>query len=296
MAALREHVPVRTAELTDDLAGAMRDVEVAHLALTLRSPFDEHHAGARSGPHPLLVWLVRLARDAGVRRLVWLSSAHALGFTRDGEVSERTPVTCHHPYERALAADERWLRQRGEPEVVVLRPAQGFGPGEPVSSRLFQLVVSGRLPLPGGGTAPRTFLAGPDLGRAFHAAAVRGEAGRAYLAGGFRSSWRELLRMAATAVGLRPSVGHVLPDVAYLRAWAGVAHTGAARAGWPTPFLVELLARAHVVRDGWARRELSWRPEVEGFAAALDVGEWYRSVAVDLDASRFTVRERPALR
>ena len=42
--------------------------------------------------------------------------------------------------------------------------------------------------LHGGGGAPRTFLAGSDLGTAFAAAGLRGEPGAAYLLGGFDGS------------------------------------------------------------------------------------------------------------
>ena len=71
------------------------------------------------------VTAVRQARESGVRRLVYLSSAHVFGFNREGRISERTRPRPEHPYGRALAADEAWLRSRYEPEVVVLRPAQG---------------------------------------------------------------------------------------------------------------------------------------------------------------------------
>jgi nucleoside-diphosphate-sugar epimerase len=267
VAALRESVLVRTAELSDDVARAMEGVEVVHLALELHSPLRRPRGRP---PHPVLVSIAGMARAAGVRRLVFLSSTGVYGFDREGHVSERTPVGPEHPYQRVLLAEETWLRERDRPDVVVLRAAQGFGPDEPVSGRLFQWIASGRLALPGGGRAPRTFLAGADLGRAFLAAAVRGQPGIAYLLGGIRGSWRQLLLAAAETLRVRRRrVGRGSYDLAYLQASSRVLRTPAGRTCWPTPFVVDLLSRPQLVEDGWSRRELSWAPQVATFEAGL---------------------------
>ncbi|HYW25606.1 MAG TPA: NAD-dependent epimerase/dehydratase family protein [Terriglobales bacterium] len=283
VAALRESVPVRTAELSDDLAEAMDGVEVVHVAFEVHSPLQSPRG---RWPHPLLVWLVGLARAAGVRRLVYLSSTNVFGFSREGRVSERSPVRPEHPYERALLAEEVWLRERERPEVVVLRAAQGFGPDEAVSGRLFHWLVSGRVALPGGGTAPRTFLAGADLGRAFHAAAARGQPGSAYVLGGIVGTWRDLLVAAAATLRVRARrVGRCSYDLAYLGAWSRLVRTRAGRTCWPTPFVVDLIARQQLVEDGWSRRELSWRPRVASFEAGLaELPGWHRETVPEPDA------------
>jgi len=283
VAALDAYELVRTAELHDDLAEAMRGVEVVHLAAGVRSPLVRPRGRA---PHPRLVALVGLARDAGVRRVVFLSSTAVYGFSREGRVSDRTRARPEHPYGRALAADETWLRQLDRPDVVVLRAAQGFGPDEPVAGRLLRRVAAGGLALPGGGRAPRTFLAGADLGRAFHAAAVRGQAGAAYLLGGIRGSWYELLIEAVAALGLARRVSRRSYDLAYLGASSRVLRTPTGRACWPTPYVVDLLARPQVVEDGWSRRELSWRPQVATFAAGLaELPEWYGRTSPESEAA-----------
>jgi len=110
VAALDAYELVRTAELHDDLAEAMRGVEVVHLAAGVRSPLVRPRGRA---PHPRLVALVGLARDAGVRRVVFLSSTAVYGFSREGRVSDRTRARPEHPYGRALAADETWNSEFG---------------------------------------------------------------------------------------------------------------------------------------------------------------------------------------
>jgi hypothetical protein len=64
-------------------------------------------------------------------------------------------------------------------------------------------------------------------------------------------------------------VGRCSYDLAYLAAWSGLAHSSTSRTCWPTPYVVDLLARAQVVEDGWSRRELSWRPQVATFETGL---------------------------
>ena len=67
------------------------------------------------------------------------------------------------------------------------------------------------------------------------------------------------------------------------------------RERWPTPFLVDLVARPLVVEDGWSRRELSWEPRVTGFWAGLaDLPEWYGAVGGAGTAQPAPARGRPA--
>lgn len=260
----------------DDLAEAMDGIETVHLTATLYSTFDRLCVRGRPPAHPLAARVVDLARRAGVSRLIVLSSAAVYGFSRDGRISERIRPLPEHPYELLLARNEEWLRQQSPPDVVVLRAAQLFGPGEPLLTYLVNRLVARRpVLLPGGGRARRTFLAGPDLGRAFLAASLRGEPGAAYLVGGARSSWRELVEAAARALSVTPQLRRLPYDLAYL---ATSARLG--RGSWPTTYLVDLLSRPQVVEDGWSRRELCWKPEVTTVAAGLvGLADWYREAS-----------------
>jgi nucleoside-diphosphate-sugar epimerase len=271
---LGEHDDVRGAEPGDDLAEAMSGVDVVHLAVERRSPFEVPDRERQ--PDPFLVQVVEAARAAGVRRIVYLSTAHVYGFAKDVRFSERSKLRPRHPFERAAARDEAWLREQAEPETVVLRAAQGFGAGEPVLACLLRRLASGRLLLPGGGAAPRTFLAGRDLGRAFHAAATRGEAGVTYLAGGFSGCWRELLEAAAAVLRLPPRLTWLSYDFAYLAASARSLRVPTGHECWVTPFLVDVIACQHLLEDGWSRRELSWEPAITAFADGLEhLRDWF---------------------
>jgi len=142
-------------------------------------------------------------------------------------------------------------------------------------------MLRGRLRLPRGGRASRTFVAGSDLGRAAHAAAVRGAPGGVYLVGGFKGSWRELAAAAAAALNVAARVGGLPYDLSYLaasaRASSGLPLTGRC---WRSPFVVDLISRPQVIEDGWSRRELGWSPEVTSFAPGLaGLARWVRESA-----------------
>ena len=275
IAALGERFPVRAVEPGQDLAGALLGVDTVHMAAELHPPTSRLRAGG--GPHPFLVDLVRLAREAGVRRIVHLSTAQVFGPAPKGVVLESSPLKPDHAYERLHGRDERWLLTHHDLEIVSLRPGQGFGPGEPIVARVLRGLASGRPLVVDRGRARRTFLAGPDLGRAFVAAALRGRPGHAYLLGGFRACWRDLVSGAARALRLPVHVAPIPYDLAYLSATVRQWRTPPGGECWPTPYVVDVLGRAHVLEDGLSRRELSWSPLVGSFEEGMgELVGWLR--------------------
>jgi nucleoside-diphosphate-sugar epimerase len=77
--------------------------------------------------------LYRAANAAGVRRVIYLSSAAVHGQAPPAGTDERSPLSNHQPiaYNNAKVEAERMLlrlRQQGTTEVVILRPAIVFGP------------------------------------------------------------------------------------------------------------------------------------------------------------------------
>ncbi|MDQ6773680.1 MAG: hypothetical protein M3024_11945 [Candidatus Dormibacteraeota bacterium] len=267
--ALAGHARVRTAELDENLAAAMAGVAAVHMTVDLRPPLLRHSRPWQ--PPPGLVRLMDALQGAGNPRLVMLSSAHVHGVGSSRVVSEDSRVRGHILVERLRAKDEAWLRARPGVEAMVLRPVQGLGAGEPVWEGLARRLHADTLAMPGGGAAERTFLAGPDLGRAFLAAAQRGRSGRAYLLGGFDSSWAELIEALAQRVAPAAQVASPLPDLAWLLAAGAALRAPPGREVWPSPYTVELFARKLLVDDAQARRELSWSPRAASLAEALTV-------------------------
>jgi nucleoside-diphosphate-sugar epimerase len=265
---------------TGDIDEAVADATVAICcAVTWDAT---HRLRMTREPHPLLPRLVGACRRAGVRRLVHLSTALVLGPDHPGplRITEATEAHPVHPYEKLKLREEEWLRShQGDLEVVVVRAAVGVGAHDQMLARMLGELERGSLRLVNAGRARRTFLAGPDLGRALAAAAARGRTGATYLVGGFDGSWQELFGVAAHVLGVAPR-GHSLPyDLAYLAAALRELRTPFGTECWPNLLTVDLQSKEHLYDDGRTRRELVWSPKIGSFEeGVMELAGWYRSL------------------
>ncbi len=247
--------------LTDAIAG----VEVVVFCAETVSPARRLRF-TKEPPH-ILQRVIDAAERARVRRLVHVSTADVYGPDHFTRVSEKSPVKPAHAYEKLKLAEEEWLlRNAVEIEVVIVRPARVFGEGDDwILPKLLAEMMTGRVRLPGGGKATQTFISADDVGRACLAASDRGRPGHRYLAGGFDSTWREMLVSAARAVGFVAEVGSIPYDLAYLRALGVEATTPPGALVWPGVYATDLLGKPHYYDDSYSRRELTWSPSVGSF-------------------------------
>ncbi len=274
--ALQAFESARGVDPEDDLELAVQDVEaVVFCGPTWEPDRKPAHGGA---PHPLLARTLTAAQAAGVRRFVHLSTAAVYGPDHVGRIPESAEPRPAHAYERLTLREEAWLRgHRGALELVVVRAAAGFGAYDPILERLLRSLRAGRLRLVNGGRSQRTFLAGPDLGRALRAAALRGRPGATYLAAGFDGSWRDLLLMAAAVMGVPAKIASIPYDLAYIAAGARWLKARGGEECWPNPYGLDLLAKSHVYDDGHSRRDLSWSPQVGSFdEGVMELVKWFR--------------------
>jgi len=154
-------VDVRVGELTDTrfLAEALSGVErVFHLAGGGRVSTASHEglAELRAANVAPLQAVLAAAQAAQVGRVVHFSSISSMGVQTGERLDEDSPCLPKTPhevakYESEVAALEAW-RDRGTP-VVVLRPAQIYGPGDLRSEilKLVRLAARGLVPLFAGG-------------------------------------------------------------------------------------------------------------------------------------------------
>jgi nucleoside-diphosphate-sugar epimerase len=113
--------------------------------------------------------LARAAKDAGVKRFVYVSSNAAQGRSsaKDIILTEDMPNDPRSHYGRSKCQAEQGLRKLHEPgrfEVVIARPCMFYGP--PVPARhvdIFKRIQRGRLPLVGGGDFARSLTYIDDL-------------------------------------------------------------------------------------------------------------------------------------
>src|SRR5262249_30741695 len=125
------------------------------------------HCAARTGPWgPAAEYeaanvlglrlLVDAAEEAGVRRLVHVSSVTVHGNDARGQADETTPLRVEpNPYSRSKVAGERLLegliRERRVP-VTIVRPGWIYGPRDTASfSRFATMIEQGRMVVVGSG-------------------------------------------------------------------------------------------------------------------------------------------------
>jgi len=137
----------------ETLTDAMQGVDVVHICTESWSP--GRRLRYRRKPAPRLVRIVEAARHAGVRRLVYVSTADVYGSNHFTRITEKSPLKPGHAYERLKLFEEAWLlKAANDMEVVVLRPARIFGMGEEwLLPRLVSELARGRLWLPAAGNA-----------------------------------------------------------------------------------------------------------------------------------------------
>ena len=281
--ALATEVPVIALSTDSDdetLAEAMAGVEVIHNCAQTWSP--ARRLRYRNAKPSLLPRLVDVARRAGARRIVHVSTADVYGPDHFARVNEKSRLRPVHAYERLKLLEEKWLLNAAQDlEVVILRPARVFGIGEDwILPRLMGSLGQGRLWLPGGGRSPQTFISAADVGRACLAAADRGRHGRSYLVGGFDASWRELLESAARAAGIPADIVSVPYDLVYLKAMATEAITPSGTRIWPGIYAVDVISKPHYFDDSHSRRELTWSPSVGSFEQEMpQMATWLGELA-----------------
>ncbi|RMG43180.1 MAG: NAD-dependent epimerase/dehydratase family protein [Acidobacteria bacterium] len=155
--------------------------------------------------------VIEACREAGVRRLVHVSSVHALEqrphdspLDADRALAEETGPL---PYDRSKARAERLVLEavaRGL-DAVIVAPGAVIGPFDFKPSRMGRLLLAlarGRVPaLARGGY---TWVDARDVAEALIAAAERGTRGRRYLVSGPYATFAELARLVGEASGTRP--------------------------------------------------------------------------------------------
>jgi nucleoside-diphosphate-sugar epimerase len=226
--------------------------------------------------------LARAAARAGARRFVYVSTNAAGGKSNAKEhlVREDTAAAPTSHYGRSKLLAERWLFDtEGAMERTVLRPCMFYGP--PVPQRhvdVYKRIMTGRMPLVGGGGYARSLAHIDNLVQATRLALTRAQAnGQVYYVADRRTyTTREVIEAMARALGVEP---RFLPLPAVAADVAFVADTVLAMYGkyQQTLHLVgEANSNVGVSIDK-ARTELGYEPRVEieeGMRGAVD---WCRA-------------------
>ncbi|MBM4367682.1 MAG: NAD-dependent epimerase/dehydratase family protein [Deltaproteobacteria bacterium] len=131
--------------------------------------------------------LLDVARERGAGRFLHVSTDEVYGSIAEGFADESAPFRPGSPYAASKAGAEHLVAAAGHThglDVVLLRPANGFGRGqfpEKLLPVLCRAAARGEpLPLYGDGLHCRDWVASEDVARACMLVATRGSAGTAY--------------------------------------------------------------------------------------------------------------------
>jgi dihydroflavonol-4-reductase len=257
---------------------------VAHVAadyrLWVRDP-DAMIAANVNGTRDLL----RLAREQGVRRLVYTSSVATMGFKSDGTiVDEQTPVDLkdmigYYKRSKYLAEQEALAAAANGQQVMILNPTSPIGPNDLKPTPTGQIVVD---------FLNRKFPAYMDTGlnlvdvievaRVHVAATELGRSGERYILGGENLTLKQILDKMSAITGLPSPTMRVPHAVALAFAYFDQNFTGRLRGKEPraTVESVKMGMKKMYASSAKAERDLGFRV-LPVYGALRTAIEWFRA-------------------
>jgi nucleoside-diphosphate-sugar epimerase len=256
----------------DSLSGIDAIVHLAGLAHVTEIRPDAAERAERVNAHATRSLGIAAAR-AGVRRLVYLSTAKVHGEASSAPFRETDAPAPSDPYAASKWAAEQALTEVAREqslETVVLRPPLVYGPGVKANFLSLLALCDSPWPLPLGGLAAnrRSFVFLGNLIAAIHRVLDHPRAaGRAFLvADGGALSTAELVRQIRRALGRLARLAAVPP---------AALQTLAASIGRQSAF--ERLTESFEIDASLIGRELDWRPAFSFEQGLAATAAWYRA-------------------
>ena len=269
----------------DALRGAVSGCDaVMHVAADYRlwvTDPEKMHATNVVGTRELL----RIAREEGVRRVVYTSSVATIGCFSDGRLAdEATPVSLanmigHYKRSKYLAEQEAVSAARDGQQVIILNPTTPIGSGDIKPTPTGRIVVD---------FLNRKFPAYMDTGlnlvdvnevaRTHVHALERGRSGERYILGGENLTLKQLLDKMSAITGLPSPTMRVPHSVAMAFAVWDQTVTGRLRGREPraTVEAVRMGKKKMFVSSAKAERELGFQV-LPVYAALRSAIDWFRA-------------------
>ena len=229
--------------------------------------------------------LLRLAREAGVKRFVYTSSVATMHFRTDGLViNEDTPVALsdmvgHYKRSKFLAEREAVAAADAGQQVVILNPTTPIGPNDSKptpTGRIFVDFLNGRFPAYMDTGLNLVDVA--EVARAHVAALTAGQSGKRYILGGENLTLKQILDKMSAITGIPSPTMKVPFAVAATYAFFEEWITGRIRGREPRATLEEVrMGRKKMyASSAHAQQELGFRivPVNPAMKAAI---EWFRA-------------------
>jgi dihydroflavonol-4-reductase len=229
--------------------------------------------------------LLRMAREAGVRRVVYTSSVATMGFRTDGIViNEDSPVSIddmvgHYKRSKFLAEQEALKAAEAGQKVMILNPTTPIGPNDArptPTGRVFVDFLNRKFPAYM--DTGLNLVDVSEVARAHVLALTKGTPGRRYILGGENLTLKQILDKMAAISGI-PSPRTKIPfAVAATYAFFEELITGKIRGKEPRATLEEVrMGRKKMfASSARAQQELGFRilPVYPAMRAAI---EWFRA-------------------
>ena len=228
--------------------------------------------------------LLRIAREAGVRRVVYTSSVATMHFRTDGLViNEDTPVSLadmvgHYKRSKYLAEQEAVRAAQSGQQIMILNPTTPIGPNDAKptpTGRIFVDFLNGKFPAYIDTGLNLVDVA--EVARTHVAALTVGKPGKRYILGGENLTLKQILDKMSAITGI-PSPTVKIPfavaaTYAFFEEWI----TGRIRGREPRATLEEVrMGRKKMfASSAHAEQELGFRivPVYSAMRAAI---EWFR--------------------
>jgi dihydroflavonol-4-reductase len=269
---LREPASLRTAmEGCDALVHVAADYR-----LWVRDPHEMHAANV-DGTRELL----RIAREAGVQRVVYTSSVATMGFKADGTiVNEDTPVTIddmigHYKRSKFLGEQEAIKAARAGQHVMILNPTTPIGPGDLKPTPTGRIIVDFlNKKFPAYVDTGLNLVDVDEVARMHVVALDRGTPGERYILGGENLTLKQILDRMSAITGLPSPTMKVPHAVAMGFAFFDESITGKLRGKEPraTVEAVRMGKKMMFASSAKAERDLGFRvlPIYNALRSAID--------------------------
>jgi dihydroflavonol-4-reductase len=227
--------------------------------------------------------LLRIAREAGVRRVVYTSSVATMGFRKDASVvDEETPVSeadmiGHYKRSKWLAEQEAIAAARAGQDVVILNPTTPVGAMDVKPTPTGRIIVDFlNKKFPAYVDTGLNLVDVEEIARMHLAALERGRFGERYILGGENLTLKQILDKLAEMTELPSPTMKVPHAVAMVFAFFDETITGKLRGKEPraTVEAVRMGKKMMWASSAKAERELGWRV-LPVDAALRNAVEWF---------------------
>jgi dihydroflavonol-4-reductase len=229
--------------------------------------------------------LLRIAREEGVRRVIYTSSVATMGFKTDGTiVDENTPVSLadmvgHYKRSKFLAEQEALKAAWDGQEVMVLNPTTPIGPGDIKPTPTGRIIVDFlNKKFPAYVDTGLNLVDVEEVAQTHVAATEKGTPGERYILGGENLTLKQILDKMSAITGLPSPTMKVPHAVAMIFAFFDETITGRILGKEPraTVEAVRMGKKKMFASPAKAVRDLGFRqiPVYPALRAAID---WFRA-------------------